>query len=315
MARRVLMRCEIEAFRAAVAPGEGDALASWIADFSIGQAGAESAPRAAERARRLGWLEPDLERLTPLGRLCADSIREFRLWLARERRPYAADLAGFLAPSFDALGGDRLLEVGCGFGCNLFSLGQAYRTAVGVDLEPSYLQLSSVLAQQAGVPLPRRLCARSESLPFAAGVFDHVVCTSALQYMDAPRAVAEMARVLAPGGKLLLFVATLRQALTAFVVSRIWLRNPRLLGWQARTLLDVIALRATGRRLARTRGHSTDTPANPTRGMLRDAVEAAGLEVREWRVIPRAGTYVVAARPAAAGCERASPLAAAQAAG
>ncbi len=55
-----------------------------------------------------------------------------------------------------------------------------------------------------------RLIARAEQLPLESGSFDLVVCVHALHHIDRPvRAIDEMARVLAPGGRLVLqdFVA------------------------------------------------------------------------------------------------------------
>jgi SAM-dependent methyltransferase len=49
------------------------------------------------------------------------------------------------------------------------------------------------------------LVARAEQLPIGDGSFDLVVCVHALHHIDRPvRAIDEMARVLAPGGRLVL---------------------------------------------------------------------------------------------------------------
>jgi ubiquinone/menaquinone biosynthesis C-methylase UbiE len=44
------------------------------------------------------------------------------------------------------------------------------------------------------------VCARGESLPLADGSIDGVLCWLALPYMHIPRALAEIHRVLVPGG-------------------------------------------------------------------------------------------------------------------
>jgi ubiquinone/menaquinone biosynthesis C-methylase UbiE len=90
----------------------------------------------------------------------------------------------------------RVLEVGCGHGLNLSHYPQGLDELVLTD--PSPWMLSRAPAgtdiHQAGLP----------SLPFADGRFDTVVCTYVLCSVDDPSAaLAEIARVLAPGGSLL----------------------------------------------------------------------------------------------------------------
>src|SRR5262249_23643553 len=46
------------------------------------------------------------------------------------------------------------------------------------------------------------VCSVGEQLPFADGYFDLVISRLALPYMQIPRALAEMARVMKPGGNL-----------------------------------------------------------------------------------------------------------------
>jgi ubiquinone/menaquinone biosynthesis C-methylase UbiE len=112
------------------------------------------------------------------------------------------------------LGSVRLLDVGCGTGR---FLGQAARALpssrlVGIDLSPWYagfaresLERSGSLAR--GGELPRIEVGNAEELPFESGSFD--VVTSIFLLHELPRAVrrralAEMRRVLTPGGLLVL---------------------------------------------------------------------------------------------------------------
>ena len=74
---------------------------------------------------------------------------------------------------------------------------------VGLDLSAQML----AQARQKLAPFRRRvglIRQRADELPFRGGVFDVVTCLEALEFMPEPRqAVAEMVRVLRPGGLLL----------------------------------------------------------------------------------------------------------------
>jgi SAM-dependent methyltransferase len=86
----------------------------------------------------------------------------------------------------------RVLDIGCGHKPyrELFP-GSDY---VGIDMPFSYGEGSSPDAW-----------ASAEGLPFKDGAFDCVVCTEVLEHLEGPaRAVMETARVLRPGGCLLL---------------------------------------------------------------------------------------------------------------
>jgi 2-polyprenyl-3-methyl-5-hydroxy-6-metoxy-1,4-benzoquinol methylase len=103
--------------------------------------------------------------------------------------------------------GKTLLDVGCGAG------GPALRIAastscsvVGIDVHEQAIRTASALATQRG------LAGRSEfrvadavgRLPFADASFDAITCIDAINHFpDRPRIMAEWARLLKPGGKLL----------------------------------------------------------------------------------------------------------------
>ncbi len=91
----------------------------------------------------------------------------------------------------------RTLEVGCGTGRNL-PLYPSSVTAIGVD--PAADSLARARRRAPRVPLVR---ADAEALPFRAATFDTVVSSLALcSVADPPRALAEVRRVLRPGGTL-----------------------------------------------------------------------------------------------------------------
>jgi SAM-dependent methyltransferase len=96
--------------------------------------------------------------------------------------------------------GDSVLDVACGPGVFLASLAGTVRRAVGVDLTPAMLQEARRRAGQA--PGLHLVQGEAERLPFRDGVFTLAVTTWALHHVAEPeRVLAEMARVVAPGGR------------------------------------------------------------------------------------------------------------------
>jgi len=96
-----------------------------------------------------------------------------------------------------------VLEVAIGTGRNLPYYPQGIRLT-GVDFSPTMLQLARRQADRLGRTVDLRLGdAQALQLPDAS--FDTVVCTFSLCAIpDEPQALAEMRRVLRPGGRLLL---------------------------------------------------------------------------------------------------------------
>jgi SAM-dependent methyltransferase len=97
----------------------------------------------------------------------------------------------------------RVLEVGIGTGLNLGYYPPAVERVVGVDPNPGMLALAAQRAPAAGRPVELRP-GRAEDLPFPDAAFDTVVSTWTLCSVGEPAAaLAEIHRVLAPGGSLL----------------------------------------------------------------------------------------------------------------
>jgi SAM-dependent methyltransferase len=97
-----------------------------------------------------------------------------------------------------------LLEVGAAEAQHSYRL--AVRGLRAVALEPSPEMLARAAAQRDvhGVAVPL-VCGIAEQLPFADASFDRVLCESAIDHVvHPPRAIAEMARVLKPDGRLLI---------------------------------------------------------------------------------------------------------------
>jgi len=94
----------------------------------------------------------------------------------------------------------KILDVGCGTGANLEMLSE-FGTAEGVDVSAealSFCQARGLVNVKLG---------EAEHLPYEAGSFDLVTGLDVVEHLDDDRAgLREMARVLRPGGRALLFV-------------------------------------------------------------------------------------------------------------
>lgn len=99
----------------------------------------------------------------------------------------------------DAIHG-RVLEDGCGVGQYLARIERLAKQAVGVELEFDRAEIAHKNATQL-------TCSSAEMLPFPVNTFDLLLSHEVLEHVHNDRqAVAEMVRVLKPGGRIILFV-------------------------------------------------------------------------------------------------------------
>lgn len=96
----------------------------------------------------------------------------------------------------------RTLEVGHGPGHMLAAVERTGHPAFGIDLSRSMGGLA--VRRLTRHALPARVSrSRVQALPFADGVFTNILSTFPTEYFVDPAAIAEFARVLAPGGRLI----------------------------------------------------------------------------------------------------------------
>ena len=118
--------------------------------------------------------------------------------------------------------GLRVLDLGCGGGLTTAWLAQRGATTVGVDLSRASLRVASRQTRGYGHPEPVFACGRAEALPFADASFDVVWCTDVLEHLpELPAALAQIARVLKPGG-LFLYDTINRSWLSRLLVIWFW---------------------------------------------------------------------------------------------
>ncbi len=109
-----------------------------------------------------------------------------------------------LGPAADA---GPLLDLGCGSGSFLASVGKSGRPLAGVDIAMRWLLVARKRLDEEGLgPIPLA-CGCAEQLPFADATFAGVVAGDVIEHVGDQRATLDEAyRILSPGGRL--FLAT-----------------------------------------------------------------------------------------------------------
>jgi malonyl-CoA O-methyltransferase len=98
----------------------------------------------------------------------------------------------------------RILDLGAGTGAFCGALLQRYRKADVIALDIAENMLQRVQSRAGWFRRPRCVCADGESLPFEDNSFDLIFSNLMLQWcVDLESALAELRRVLAPGGLLM----------------------------------------------------------------------------------------------------------------
>jgi ubiquinone/menaquinone biosynthesis C-methylase UbiE len=109
---------------------------------------------------------------------------------------------------FDITPGERLLDLGCGGGRHAFEAYRRGARVVAADLDSGELgSVGAMLAAmreegEAGPPgAARAILCDATNLPFGSNSFDKVIAAEIMEHVpDDRRALAEVARVLRPGG-------------------------------------------------------------------------------------------------------------------
>lgn len=132
-----------------------------------------------------------LEALVETGMLPLESLHPGGLDLTRE-----------LAERCGIRRGDRVLDVASGTGeTACFLAGTIGARVFGVDRSDAMLRRAAAKARDRDLRV-ELANAGATDLPFADGEFDAALCECTLCFLDKERALAEMARVLRPGGRL-----------------------------------------------------------------------------------------------------------------
>ena len=100
---------------------------------------------------------------------------------------------------------EALLDLGTGTGRLLELFAPLYNRAVGIDASAAMLAVARANLDRAGIANAQVRLGDIQNLPFPRNAFDVVTVHQVLHFLDDPeRAIAEAARVLRPGGRLLI---------------------------------------------------------------------------------------------------------------
>jgi 2-polyprenyl-3-methyl-5-hydroxy-6-metoxy-1,4-benzoquinol methylase len=127
---------------------------------------------------------------------------------ARRRAFILGEMAGLQFP------GTRWVDAGCGSGVFSRELGLRGAEVIGVDASPAMITAARASATPAGSCVTYQLVESIDAIPLDDGAVHGVVCLSVLEYVESPRrTICELARVIEPGGWLIITVPNLYSAI------------------------------------------------------------------------------------------------------
>jgi SAM-dependent methyltransferase len=130
--------------------------------------------------------------------------------------------------------GDRVLDIGCGYGRHSYEALRRGARTVALDLSDTELKdvLATFAAMSGTESLPPTssggvVNANALSLPFADASFDHVIASEVLEHIaDDTDAMAEIARVTKPGGTITITVPRAGQEVVCWALSSEYHNTP-----------------------------------------------------------------------------------------
>jgi SAM-dependent methyltransferase len=180
--------------------------ASWLS-FPMAQLDRSSQELWRLVSGECGGADTDLRRMRSVLALRQVDSQSFFRQVGAGWQELRRDLFGetFLLPTLLSLlpDGHVVADLGCGTGDSLLLLGECAQKVIGVDRSPEMLDIArSRLGNLKNVELRE---GTMESLPLADGEVDALLCMLALHHVGRiDRALVEMARVLKPGGRMVL---------------------------------------------------------------------------------------------------------------
>lgn len=152
--------------------------------------------------------------------------------VSRQRRPWNAYWSMYDRLLACDLAGREVLVLGCGFGDDAIRIARLGARVSACDLSPESLTIAQQRAQREGVEIAFAAMP-AEALAYADNSFDAVVFVDILHHVDIKATMAEVARVLKPGARVIgdeLYThSRLQRVRDSALVRR--LVYPRMRGW------------------------------------------------------------------------------------
>ena len=148
-------------------------------------------------------MSPDSSHLDKIRERFTETADVFARTVRRTRSEEAEELAERATAGLANAKKMLAIDLACGPGTYTRPLAARVRQAIGADLTPAMVEKARAEAARDGITNIEFVCADIYALPFADGAAGIVSCGYAFHHMTDPaRALAEMSRVLQPGGRL-----------------------------------------------------------------------------------------------------------------
>ena len=147
-------------------------------------------------------------------------------WLA-STIPFAGQWRRWQRLALPRIVGRDVLEVGCGIGTLFADIIEAGYTCSAVDRSPQMVAAARAELRRRGLAGEAVAVIQADvrSLPFGDASFDTVVSTFPTEYIFDPSAEREIARVLRPGGRLVVVLGASLEPTTPFVLPLVGLQT------------------------------------------------------------------------------------------
>lgn len=141
------------------------------------------------------------------GDIWGEADAAFTAQLVQSLQPRSSDTLYDLFAKTGVKAGDSVLDVGCRDAVHAIPLAERYGCRVlGVDIIPKHIADAQARIAAAGLTEQIRVqVAGIEALPLQAGEIDHIWCRDMLNHVDLTQGLRECSRVLARGGRMLVY--------------------------------------------------------------------------------------------------------------